>query len=180
MHSLYWIHKDTCNGLPLFHPILSASGISTYKLVKLVLQVSTPSACDEHTYIDEFQFQEEICQQDQSFHMVCLDIHSLYTNFSLEETMNILIGNLHNANVNLPNTLKYDNWPSITTIEYFCIFSKKFKNKWLSCRLVSLGPPLANSFVCSFENIWLQDSLKDFKLGSRKTMLMTYFTVLSK
>ena len=40
------IHKETCNGIPPFNPILSAIGTPTYKLANILLKFLTPSTAN--------------------------------------------------------------------------------------------------------------------------------------
>ena len=100
------IHKETCNGIPPFRPILSAIGTPTYKLAKLLLKFLTPSTVNDFTVIDSFH--EEIYQQDSSLHMASLDFDSLFTNIPIEETINICLDNLYNDDENPPNIPKHD------------------------------------------------------------------------
>ena len=76
----YNSHKETCNGIPPFHQILSAIATPAYRLAKFLLKFLTASAANEFTVIDSFHFAEEICQQDSNLHMASLDVDSLFTN----------------------------------------------------------------------------------------------------
>ena len=58
LYRLGIIHKETCNGMPRFCPILSAIGTPTYKLTKFLLKFLTPSTANEFTVIDSFHFAE--------------------------------------------------------------------------------------------------------------------------
>ena len=60
LYGLGKIHKETCNGIPLFCRILSAIDTPTYKLAKFLLKFLTPSTANEFTVIDSFHFAEEI------------------------------------------------------------------------------------------------------------------------
>ena len=80
--------------------IFSAIGTPTYKLAKFLLKILTPAAVNEFTVTDSFHFAEEICHQDSNLHMASLENDSLFTNISLEETINICLENLYNNNEN--------------------------------------------------------------------------------
>ena len=103
LYGLGKIHKETCNGLQFFHPILSAIGTPTYKLAKFLLKLLTPSTAIDYTVIDTFHFTDEIRQQDPNLYVVSLDVDSLFTNIPLDETINICVDNLYNDNKNTPN-----------------------------------------------------------------------------
>ena len=128
----------------------------------------TPSTTNEYTVIDSFQFAEGICQQDFNLHMASLDVDSLFTNVSLDKTIDICVGNLYNDNENPLNIPEYDfrNLLKIATKESFFLFNNKCYKQVDSVAMGSpLGPALANIFMSSFESIWLRDC---------NVMLMTY------
>ena len=159
-------HKETCNGIPPFRPILSAVGTLTYKLATFLLKLLTPSTANEFNVTDSFHFVEEICQQDSNLHMASLDVDSLFTNIPLEETINICVDNLYNDNENPPNIPKHNfrNLLNIVTKETFFMFNNKY---YKQVDGVTMGSPLvlalANNFMCRFESKWLRDCPNDFK-----------------
>ena len=58
LYKLGIIHKETCNGIPRFCPILSAIDTPTYELAKFLLRFLTLSTANEFTVIDSFHFAE--------------------------------------------------------------------------------------------------------------------------
>ena len=88
------MHKENKNRLLTFRPILSAIGMPTYKLAKLLLPISTPLTQKEYTVTDVFHFTEGICKQDPNLYMGSLDVDSLFTNIPLGETIDICIDSL--------------------------------------------------------------------------------------
>ena len=88
------MHKETKNGLPPFRPILSAIGTPTYKLAKCLLPFLTPLTENEYIVTDSFHFAEEIYKQDPNLYMTSLDVDSLFTSISLDETIDICIDSL--------------------------------------------------------------------------------------
>ena len=64
LYRLRKVHKETNVGLPPFHPILSAIGMPTYTLAKLLLPLLMPLTQNEYRVTDPFHFAEEICKQD--------------------------------------------------------------------------------------------------------------------
>ena len=179
------IHKETCNGLPPFRSILSAIGTPTNKVAKLLLQLLPHSTANEYTVMDSFQFAEVICQQDPSLHMASLDIDSLFTNISLDETIDICIDNLYNDHENLPNIPKHDfrNLLNIVTKETFFTFNniKPMANKTFSIYKL-LGIKLLNRLRADFSHLNkdkfrhnLADTLNSLCLCSLETESMTHF-----
>ena len=152
--------------MPLFCPILSASGTATYKLANFFLKFLTLLTANEFTVIDSIHFAEEICQQNSNLHMASLGVDSLFTNILLDETIDICVYNLYNDNEDPPNIPKYDfrNFLNIATKETFFIFNKKYYKQVDGVAMrSSLSPALANIFMCSFESKWPRDCPYDLK-----------------
>ena len=87
--------------------------------------------------------------------MASLDVDSLFTNITLEETISIFVDNLYNDSENPPNITKQDfrNLFKIATKETFFMFNNKYHEQVDGAAMGSpLGPVLANIFMCSFES----------------------------
>ena len=85
--------------------------------------------------------------------MASLDVDSLFTNIPLDETIDICVDNLYNDNENPPNIPKHDfcNLVNIATKESFFMFNNKYYKQVDGVAMgSSLGPVLANIFMCSF------------------------------
>ena len=155
------------NGLPPFRPTLSAIGAPTYNLAIFFLKFSTPSTANEFIVINLFCFAEEVYQQDSNLHMAKLDVDTLFTNFPLEETIDICVDNFYNDKENLPNIPKHDfcNLLHIATKEsFFAINNKCYKQLDSVAIGYRLGPALTNIFMWSFETEGLRDCLNYFRL----------------
>ena len=61
----------------------------TYKLAKFLVPILKSLTSNEYTVKDSFAFAEEIVEHDSEFFMGSLDVDSLFTNISLEETIDI-------------------------------------------------------------------------------------------
>ena len=173
------IHQETRNGLPPFHPVLSAIDTPTYKLAKFLLKFLTPSTANEYTVIDSFYFAEEICQQDSNLHMASLDVDSLFTNISLNETIDICVDNLYNDNENPPNIPKYDfrNLLNIATKKSFFMFNNKY---YKQVDGVAMGSPLGPAFLCVVLKVNVFEiDLMISNLYSIDVMSMTYFLLFT-
>ena len=96
-----------------------------------------------------------MCQQDSNLHMASLDVDSLFTNIPLDEIMDICGDNLCNNNENHPNIPKHDfrYFLNIATKESFFMFNNKYYKQVDGVAMgSSLGPALANIFMCGFES----------------------------
>ena len=105
-------------------------------------------------------------QQDYNLHITSLDVHPLFTNIPLEETIAICVDNLYNNNENSPNIPKSEfcNLLNIATKETFLMFNSIYYNRVVTVAMGSpLCPPLANIFMCSFESKWLRGCPNDYK-----------------
>ena len=69
---------DSCN---VYTPI--------YKLAKFLAPILKPLTTNQFTVKHSFHFAEEIVDQQSDFFMGSLDVHSLFTNVSSEETIEI-------------------------------------------------------------------------------------------
>ena len=94
------VHQATKNGLPPFRPILSAIGMPTYKLAKILLQFLKLLTQNKYIVRDSFHFAEEISKQDPNLYMASLNVDSLVTNISLDETIDIWIDSLYKDDEN--------------------------------------------------------------------------------
>ena len=81
--------KKYVDGCPPFRPISSASQTPIYKLAKFLVPILEPLTTNKYTVKDSFNFITEIADQDSSNSMSSLEIDSLFTNISLEQTIEI-------------------------------------------------------------------------------------------
>ena len=94
MYSSYKVHKASVGNCPPFRPILSALNTPTYKLAKVLVPILKPLTTNEFTVNDLFYFADEIVDQQNDLFMGSLDVDSLFTNISLEETIEICTNEL--------------------------------------------------------------------------------------
>ena len=79
---------------PPFKPILSPLQTTTDNLAKFLVPILNPLTKNEYTVKKSFQFAEEICEQDPTLTMGSLDVDSLVTNISLDETIDTCVNQL--------------------------------------------------------------------------------------
>ena len=166
MYGLPKVHKIVTDGLPSFRPILSAIGTPTYKLAKFLVPILEPLATNEYTIKNSFTFAEGLQSFDSKLVMASFDIESLFTNISLQETIDLCVENLFQDRTNVDNLSK-DSFPELLTrtmSESFILFDQQFYKQHDGVAMGSpLGPTLANVFLCYHEKIWLQNCPSEFK-----------------
>ena len=96
-----FIHKPVKDNVSPFQPILSAIGTSTYKLSKLFVPLLTPLTLSECTIKDPFSFEEELLNYDSNLLMTSLDVEPLFTNISLQETIDLCVELFFNDKSNI-------------------------------------------------------------------------------
>ena len=65
------------DGIPSFHPILSAIGTPTYNLAKFCDQLLKPLTSNDYIIKDSFSFTKEVLDFDGSCFVASFDIKSL-------------------------------------------------------------------------------------------------------
>ena len=134
---------------------MSAIGTATYKLAKFLLPFLTQLTKNGYTATDSFHLAEEICKQDPNLYMASLHVDSLFTNIPLDKTIDICIDSLCKDDENNPKISKdiFNNLFIVASEESFFMFNNKFYKQIDGLVMGSLlRPPLANIFMCSFEN----------------------------
>ena len=102
-----------------------------------------------------FAFAEEIVEEDSEFSMESLDVDCLFTNISLEETIDICTDTLfeNTENVEGLSKIEFKELLSLATKESYFIFKGKlFKQVNVVAVSSRLSPTLANVFLVYFEN----------------------------
>ena len=107
MHGSAKVHKIVTDGLPSFRSILSAIGTPTYKLAEFLAPMLEPLTTNECTIKDPFIFSEELQSFDSKLAMVSFDIESLFTNITLQETIELCVENLFKDRTHVDNLSKY-------------------------------------------------------------------------
>ena len=129
----------------------------TYKLPKFRDKLLKPITINEYTIKHLFSFVIEVEEFDPYLTMASFDIKSLFTNISLTETIDLCVENLYRNQTHLDSLSKssFRKLLEMTMHESFFIFDKKYYKQRDGVFMGSpLGPTLANSFMCHFENIW--------------------------
>ena len=160
------IPKPLVNGFPKLTPILSALNTGTFKWAKFFVPLLRHLTSNEFTLKDSFEFAKIICQQDAGLFITSLDVDSLFTNITLEETINICVNDLFRSNSSIYglNERQIMEMLSLTTKESIILFDMAFYILVDGVPMGSpLGPSLANAFLCHHETKWLNDCPEKFK-----------------
>ena len=89
-----------------FRPILSTVGTFSYNLAKFFVPLLKQYTISEYTVKDSFSFCKEIIDQGSQLFMTSFDIQSLFTNFPLDETIDICIDTVYNKRKKVKGMLK--------------------------------------------------------------------------
>ena len=92
------VHKAVVNNTPKFRPILSGINTPTYLLAKYLNPILSPLTTNEFTVKNSFNFAEEVGNYDHNPYMASVDVESLFTNISLEETIKNCVNDLFSNN----------------------------------------------------------------------------------
>ena len=166
LYGLSKVHKALVDGLPKMRPILSAIGTAGYNLSKFLVPILEKVASGPYTVLNSFSFNKEVLKQDPSLVMGSLDVDSLFTNIPLDETIDICINELY-KNVDIVENLSKKEMKELLSLackETLFLFDGTFYKQIDGVAMGSpLGPHLANSFMCYYEQIWLEDCPEQFK-----------------
>ena len=85
------VHKPVVDNMPKFRPILSAINTPGYNLAKFLIPILEPLTHNEFTANNTFSFATAITSYDSSLFVAGLDVESLFTNITLNETTKIVL-----------------------------------------------------------------------------------------
>ena len=162
LYGLPKVHKADC---PI-RPILSAINTFNYNLAKFFVPILSPLTTNEFTIKNSYSFVKEITNLHLSdpVCMASFDIKSLFTNIPLSETIDICI---ESSKDSLPRGLTISEFRSMLELavkESMFVFNDKLYQQVDGVAMGSpLGPTLANTFLCFWENRWLDECPSEFK-----------------
>ena len=135
-------------------------------LAKYLNPILLPLTTNEFTMKNSLDFAEEVFNYDHNLYMASLDIESLFTNIPLEETIKNCVSDLFSNNFYSGKLSRKDLYElsKLETIEPSFIFDNKLHKQIDGvARGSPLGPTLANTFLCHYEKIWLNECPSQFK-----------------
>ena len=153
---------------PPCRPILSAINTPTYKIAHFLVPILTPVTCNQFTVKDSFKFTEEIRTQNKQFIMSSIDVDSLFTNISLDETINICVDELfkekENKKINGLSKAQIRELLKLATKQSFFLFNNNYYIQKDGVAMGNpLGPTLANAFLSFHEKNWLEQCPAGFR-----------------
>ena len=82
-----------------FQSILSGINTPGYNIAKFLIPILESLTHNEVTVKDSFNLVKEITTNDSSLYMASLDVESLFTNISLNETINNCVSDQHTIKI---------------------------------------------------------------------------------
>ena len=155
------------DNLPKFRLILSAINTPGYNLTKFLIPILEPLTQNEFIIKDSFSFAKDITTYNSSLYMAILDVESLFTNISLNETINNCVSDLHNENLYKGKLRKRDLFKLLekeTSKSSFIFDYLLYKQVGGVAMGSPLGPTLANAFLYHYQKEWLDNCSIHFKL----------------
>ena len=166
LYGLCKVHKQLVDNCPPFRPIKSAIKTPICNLAKFLVPLLEPITTNMYTVKNSFAFSKEIPDHDPELFMASLDVESLFTHIPLEEAISVCCDSLfrNNAKINNINRIDFEKLLRAALQNNFFNFEGKIYKKIDRVAMEStLGPTLANAFLCFHEQIWLNECPDDFK-----------------
>ena len=165
------MHKfSSSNSFPKLRPIVSSKGTFNSNLARFLCDLLSPLVANDYSSKDTFSIVSQMKNANLSKKiLVSYDVTSLFTNISLQETIDITINPIFNHNPNLYIPGKELKKPFLfATSQTHVIFNSKFYNQIDGVAMGSpLAPLLANIFMGFHESKWL----KEYNLNKPKFYL---------
>ena len=156
------VHKASVGNCPPFRPILSALNTPIYKFPTFLVPILKPLRTNEFTVKDSFHFAAEIVDQQHDLFMDSLDVDSLFTNMSLEETIEICTN--ESDTVEGLRKTEFKELLSLATKDSHFIFDGTLHKQIDG---VAMGSPqsdtLANAFLVCHEKNWLENCPVEYR-----------------
>ena len=163
---LYGLPKIHKTGNPI-RPILTTINTFNYKLVKYIVPIQEPLTLNEFTLKNSYEFVKEINKFDiHNTVMASFDIKSLFTNISLDETIEMINNELFkDESTHLYYTKKqFINLLDLAIKDSPFLFNNNLYVQVDGVAIGScLGPTLTNAFLCHHETKWLRDCPSECK-----------------
>ena len=158
-------YKTVINNIPQFRPILWAINTPVYKLAKYLVPILSPLTVDDYTVKDSFTFAKEVINFDHNLFMASLDVESLFTNISVDETVENEVDDLFSSNIYQGKLAKSELYYllKLATSESSFIFDDILYKIDGVAMGSPLGPSSANAFLCHYEELWLDSCPLEFK-----------------
>ena len=155
------MHKfSSSDSFPKLRPIVSSIGTFNYNLARFLCDLLSPLVPNDYSCKDTFSFVFQIKNANLSkIFIVSYDVTTLFTNITLQETIDIAINLIFNHNLNLNITRKeLKKLFLFATSQTHFIFNSKFYNQIDGVAMGSpLAPVLANIFMGFHESKWLNE-----------------------
>ena len=131
---------------------------------------------------NSFNFPKKIVNYDHNLYMASLDVASLFRNIPLEETIKSCVNDLFSNNFYIGKLSRKDLYElfKLATTESSFIFDNKLCKQIDGLAMVlSLGPTLANAFLCHYEKPGLMNVLLSLNLWFTNVTLTIFLFYLN-
>ena len=161
LYGLIKVHKEDNPA----RPVTSMVGSPEYKLAKFMDTIIKPYISDKHMLRSSYEFLEKLQEINLNSNqvMVSFDVKSLFTNVSLQETIDLISNKIYdkNSNVNhLPIKKKIFKILLNLATKGIFLYKDKLYQRIDSVSMGSpLGPTIANFFLAETETRLLQQQL---------------------
>ena len=157
------MHKfSSRDSFPKLCPIVSSIGSFNYNLARFLCDLLSPLVPNDYSCKDTFSFVSQIKNANLSKKfLLSYDVTSLFTNISLQETIDIAINHIFNHNPNLNITRKeLKKLFLFAKSQIHFIFNSKSYNQIDGVAMGSpFAPVLANIFMGFHESKWLNEHI---------------------
>ena len=154
------MHKlSSSDSFPKLRLIVSSIGTFNYNLARFIRDLLSPLVPNDYSCKDSFSFSQIKNTNLSKKFLVSYNVTSLFTNISLQETIDIAINLIFNHNPNLNITRKkLKKLFLFATSQTHFIFKSKFYNQIDGVAMGSpLAPVLANIFMGFHEFKWFNE-----------------------
>ena len=155
------MHKfSSSDSFPKLRPIVSSIGTFNYNLARFLCDLLSPLVPNDYSCKDTFSFVSQIKNANLPKEiLISYDVTSLFTNITLQKTIDIAINLIFNHHPNLNITRKeLKKLFLFSTSQTHFIFNNEFYNEIDRVAMESaLAPILANIFMGFDESKWLDE-----------------------
>ena len=126
----------------------------------------TPLTLNECTIKDPFLFEEELLNYDSNLLMASFDVEPLFTNISLQETIDLCVELFFNDKSNIDGftITGFHELLTVTMSGLLVLVDGEYYKQIDGVAMGSpLGPTFANIFLSYYEQIWLKNCPYEFR-----------------
>ena len=167
-HGLPKIHKENIN-IPKFRPIVDTTGTPHYSAGKFLTNLLNPLSMNEFTLKDSFDAVNKVKSiplhlLEDGCNYISFDVESLFTNFTIKRTIDIILKRIYINKVISTNLKKHSMKKLLLdtcTKTAFTFNGVIYEQRDGACIGYSLGPLLANVIMTDLEEKVIKPLIND-------------------